>query len=73
MCLAWGGIDTVVVAAGVSALQPIMNIVKQGGVGHTKSVALKALDGNYIGPLVSVTTLVCMLVFSLDTTNKCHL
>ncbi|KAF8610768.1 NAD(P)-binding protein [Ceratobasidium sp. AG-I] len=58
---AWGGIDTVVVAAGVSALQPIMNIVKQGGVGHTKSVALKALEGNYIGPLVSATTLIPLL------------
>lgn len=57
---AWSGIDTVVVAAGVSALQPVMNIVKQGGVERAKSVALKAIEGNYIGPLVSATTMVCV-------------
>ncbi|KAG9126818.1 hypothetical protein FRC07_001850 [Ceratobasidium sp. 392] len=58
---AWNGLDTVVIAAGVSALQPIMNIVKQGGVGHTKAVAAKALEGNYLGPLVSAVTLIPLL------------
>ncbi|KAG8687387.1 hypothetical protein FRC09_013517 [Ceratobasidium sp. 395] len=58
---AWGGLDTLIVAAGVSALQPVMNIVKQGGVGHTKAVALKALEGNYIGPLVSAVTFIPLL------------
>ncbi|KAG8736745.1 hypothetical protein FRC12_017470 [Ceratobasidium sp. 428] len=63
---AWGGLDTLIVAAGVSALQPLMNIVKQGGVGHTKTVALKALEGNYIGPLVSAVTFIPLL----ETTSK---
>ncbi|KAG9094228.1 hypothetical protein FS749_012867 [Ceratobasidium sp. UAMH 11750] len=63
---AWNGLDTVVIAAGVSALQPVMNIVNQGGVGHTKAVALKALEGNYLGPLVSATTLIPLL----ETTSK---
>ncbi|QRW00325.1 short chain dehydrogenase [Ceratobasidium sp. AG-Ba] len=58
---AWNGLDTVVVAAGVSALQPVMSITKQGGVGHTKSVALRALEGNYLGPLVSAVTFIPLL------------
>ncbi|KAG9104583.1 hypothetical protein FRC06_001049 [Ceratobasidium sp. 370] len=63
---AWNGLDTVVIAAGVSALQPVMNIVKQGGVGHIKAVAFKALEGNYIGPLVSAATLIPLL----ETTSE---
>ncbi|QRV86275.1 short chain dehydrogenase [Ceratobasidium sp. AG-Ba] len=58
---AWNGLDTVVIAAGVSALQPVMSITKQGGVGHTKSVALRALEGNYLGPLVSAVTFIPLL------------
>ncbi|KAF8758996.1 Enoyl-(Acyl carrier protein) reductase [Rhizoctonia solani] len=54
----WNGLDTVVVAAGVSALQPVMNLVNQGGVGRAVTVAVKAIEGNYVGPLVSATTMV---------------
>ncbi|ELU44548.1 short chain dehydrogenase domain-containing protein [Rhizoctonia solani AG-1 IA] len=50
----WNGLDTVVVAAGVSALQPVMNLVNQGGVGRAVTVAVKAIEGNYVGPLVSI-------------------
>ncbi|KEP53309.1 short-chain dehydrogenase/reductase family protein [Rhizoctonia solani 123E] len=58
---AWDGVDTVIVSAGVSALQPVMNLVNQGGVSRAVSVAIKALEGNYMGPLVSVTTLIPLL------------
>ncbi|KAG8714881.1 hypothetical protein FRC11_006641, partial [Ceratobasidium sp. 423] len=54
---AWSGVDTIVIAAGVSALQPVMNLVKQGGVSRAVSVAIKAIEGNYMGPLVSATTM----------------
>ncbi|CAE7096349.1 unnamed protein product [Rhizoctonia solani] len=58
---AWNGIDTVIVSAGVSALQPVMNLVNQGGVGRAVSVAIKAIEGNFMGPLVSVTTMIPLL------------
>ncbi|KAH7340401.1 hypothetical protein B0J17DRAFT_715622 [Rhizoctonia solani] len=58
---AWNGIDTMIVAAGVSALQPVMNLVNQGGVSRAVSVAIKAIEGNYMGPLVSVTTMIPLL------------
>ncbi|CAE6531318.1 unnamed protein product [Rhizoctonia solani] len=58
---AWNGIDTIIVAAGVSALQPVMNLVNQGGVSRAVSVAIKAIEGNYVGPLVSATTMIPLL------------
>ncbi|CAE6515248.1 unnamed protein product [Rhizoctonia solani] len=58
---AWNGVDTVVVAAGVSALQPVMKLVDQGGVSRAVSVAIKAIEGNYMGPLVSATTMIPLL------------
>lgn len=66
----WGGLDTVIVSAGVSALQPVMTLagVEPGsndasvpsvdGIRQASAVALKAIGGNYIGPLVSAVTLV---------------
>ncbi|QRW27235.1 short chain dehydrogenase [Rhizoctonia solani] len=62
----WNGLDTVVVAAGVSALQPVMNLVNQGGVGRAVTVAVKAIEGNYVGPLVSATTMIPFL----ESTSK---
>ncbi|KAJ1310259.1 hypothetical protein OPQ81_007001 [Rhizoctonia solani] len=58
---AWNGVDTVVIAAGVSALQPVMNLVNQGGVSRAVSVAIKAIEGNYMGPLVSAITMIPLL------------
>ncbi|KDN41923.1 hypothetical protein RSAG8_07140, partial [Rhizoctonia solani AG-8 WAC10335] len=58
---AWNGVDTVIVSAGVSALQPVMNLVNQGGVSRAVSVAIKAMEGNYMGPLVSVITMIPLL------------
>lgn len=63
--------DTLVVAAGVSALQPLMaiagvdtdsdNILKQAtkeGVQRVADVAAAATQGNYVGPLISAVTFV---------------
>ena len=68
----WKGLDSLVVAAGVSALQPLMAIagvdteVENTSVGHaTKegiqrvaNVAAAATRGNYVGPLISAVTFV---------------
>lgn len=63
--------DTLVVAAGVSALQPLMaiagvdtdsdNTFKQAtkeGVQRVADVAAAATQGNYVGPLISAVTFV---------------
>ena len=69
--IAWGGLDTHVIAAGVSALQPLMAVagveVERGvslkdasseGIQHTADVALAAIRGNYIGPLIAAIAFV---------------
>ncbi|TFY54112.1 hypothetical protein EVJ58_g9049 [Rhodofomes roseus] len=69
----WSGVDTVVVCAGVSALRPLMEVAgleRDGrsftpsqataeGLKHTVDVARKAVNVNYLGPLVSAVALVC--------------
>ncbi|KAG5640680.1 hypothetical protein DXG03_007544 [Asterophora parasitica] len=73
----WQGVDTVVVAAGVSALQPLMAVAgvesHSGGASFTPPQASaesiqKAVDisaaatrGNYVGPLVSAITFIPLL------------
>jgi len=70
----WGGLDTLVVAAGVSALQPLMAVAgveaKRGtnlqeatneGIRRTANVAAAAVQGNYVGPLIAAVTFVPML------------
>ncbi|EFI28555.1 hypothetical protein CC1G_13577 [Coprinopsis cinerea okayama7 len=71
----WGGLDTLIVAAGVSALQPLLAIAGADvrgseltsthttteGIQRTRSVALAALNGNYIGPLVAAVTFIPLL------------
>lgn len=56
----WGGIDTLIVAAGVSALQPLMNVAgvddpdadaTSEGITHAVETAKKAMNSNYFGPL----------------------
>ena len=67
--LEWHGLDTLVVTAGVSALRPVLEIAGVGdgsaaaqpsvdGVQRVADVALAAIQGNYIGPLLSVVTMV---------------
>ncbi|THH09972.1 hypothetical protein EW146_g8511 [Bondarzewia mesenterica] len=66
----WGVLDTLVVSAGVSALQPLLHVAGVDGqtsdaglptvegVRRTADIALAATKGNYLGPLVSAVTLV---------------
>jgi hypothetical protein len=58
-----------IVAAGVSALRPVLEIAgvegpsvtepSLDGVQRVEDVALAAIKGNYLGPLLSVVTMVC--------------
>ena len=69
----WKGFDTLVVAAGVSAVQPLMAIAgvdadsgddtsvvqaTKEGIQRVADVAAAATRGNYVGPLISATTFV---------------
>ena len=66
----WHGLDTLIVAAGVSALRPVLEIagvegpsVTQPdvkGVQQVEDAAMAAIRGNYLGPLLSVVTMVCL-------------
>ncbi|KAG6824186.1 hypothetical protein H0H92_007744 [Tricholoma furcatifolium] len=76
----WQGVDTIIVAAGVSALQPLMAVAgveaDAGGASFTPSQASeeslqRAVDisgaaarGNYTGPLVTAITFIPLLVSS---------
>ncbi|KAJ8473723.1 hypothetical protein ONZ45_g16193 [Pleurotus djamor] len=66
----WGGFDTLIVAAGVSALQPLMTLagVKDRttdataeGIAQTVEIAGKAISGNYYGPMASAIAFIPML------------
>ncbi|KAJ7769902.1 hypothetical protein B0H16DRAFT_235541 [Mycena metata] len=71
---AWGGLDTLIVAAGVSALRPLMEVAgaptsESGSVGkdaiqHVVDVTGSATRGNYIGPLVAAVTFIPLLQHS---------
>lgn len=67
----WGGLDTIHVCAGVSALQPIMALTGRtaeaaeeaadaaaGGIQTAVEIAGKAVQGNFVGPLVAALTFV---------------
>jgi len=63
----WQGVDTVIVAAGVISLQPLLSVanlkhesdhVELEGVKRVVEVSQAALHSNFIGPLVSATTFV---------------
>ncbi|TFK48060.1 NAD(P)-binding protein [Heliocybe sulcata] len=68
----WRGLDTLVVAAGVSALKPLMEVAgveKKGkifsppqayetGLQKAVEIANAAMKGNYVGPLVAASTTV---------------
>ncbi|KAG9223501.1 hypothetical protein CCMSSC00406_0006993 [Pleurotus cornucopiae] len=66
----WGGIDTLIVAAGVSALQPLMNVAgihdpnadaTSEGITHAVETAKKAMNGNYFGPLGAAVAFIPLL------------
>lgn len=64
---AWGGLDTMHVCAGVSALQPIMALTGRTdvesdasaeGVSRAAKIAGRAIKGNFEGPFIAAVTLV---------------
>ncbi|KAI0833265.1 NAD-P-binding protein [Trametes gibbosa] len=71
----WGGLDTLIVSAGVSALHPLLEVAgleqRDGvfypprtnaeGIKRAVSVATAAVQGNYLGPLVSAVTFIPLL------------
>jgi len=71
----WRGVDTIIVAAGVSALQPLMAVAgvevhgsgfkpaqaSRAGIQEAVDVGLAATRGNYIGPLVAAITFIPLL------------
>lgn len=70
---AWGGLDTVHVCAGVSALQPVMALTgrvdgeEEGdasaqGVDKAVEIARRAMKGNFEGPFIAAVTFVRALI-----------
>ncbi|KAG8817184.1 hypothetical protein FRC17_011333 [Serendipita sp. 399] len=66
----WGGIDTLHICAGVSSLRPLLDIAGSphgskpttlDEIKHTQSIAQKAIDGNFIGPLLAALTFIPQL------------
>ncbi|EJD55237.1 NAD(P)-binding protein [Auricularia subglabra TFB-10046 SS5] len=73
----WGGVDTVIIAAGVSALRPLLSVagvehdirgnafapgqVTLAGLQNAQHVAERAVAGNYIGPMLSLIALIPVL------------
>ncbi|KAJ7046220.1 hypothetical protein C8F04DRAFT_1387826 [Mycena alexandri] len=68
----WGGLDTLIVAAGVSALRPLMDVagatastsnsnVEKAAIEHVVDVAAAATRGNYVGPLVAAVAFIPLL------------
>lgn len=66
----WGGLDTIQICAGVSALRPIMALTgdqppgvdaSASGIQTAVDTAGRAVQGNFFGPLVAALTFVPML------------
>ncbi|KAI0388740.1 short-chain dehydrogenase [Xylariaceae sp. FL0594] len=66
----WGGLDTMHVCAGVSAVQPVMALTGIGsseedapvaGIRRAADVAATATEGNFFGPLMAALTFIPML------------
>ncbi|KAI9450502.1 hypothetical protein BJY52DRAFT_1302195 [Lactarius psammicola] len=68
----WHGLDTLAISAGVSALRPVLEIAGVSGVSaatqptadgvqRVADVALAAIKGNYVGPLLSVVTMIPLM------------
>ncbi|KAH7884080.1 hypothetical protein F5I97DRAFT_1898124 [Phlebopus sp. FC_14] len=75
---AWNGLDTLVVTAGVSALQPLMAVAgvdmsvvdifgtqaSPEGVQHAVNAATAAVSGNFLGPYIAAITFIPLLTYS---------
>ncbi|KAG0703439.1 hypothetical protein DFH29DRAFT_916352 [Suillus ampliporus] len=71
----WDGIDTLIITAGVSALQPLMSVAgvtasKDGlslphataeAMDHAVGIAKAALDGNFFGPYIAAIAFIPLL------------
>ncbi|KAJ8076445.1 hypothetical protein PM082_000868 [Marasmius tenuissimus] len=61
----FGGIDTLIISAGVSATRPLLDIASSPspseGIHRAVSAANAALQSNYIGPLVAAVTFIPLL------------
>ncbi|KIK51942.1 hypothetical protein GYMLUDRAFT_180748 [Collybiopsis luxurians FD-317 M1] len=66
----WEGIDTIIVAAGVSALRPILEVAQvttpesdasEQGIQSAVNAAEAATKGNYIGPMIAAIAFIPML------------
>ncbi|KAI9061850.1 NAD-P-binding protein [Trametes sanguinea] len=72
---AWGGLDTLMVSAGVATLKPCLEVARVGtsdrgfspphadriGIVHLVDIANKALQPNYLGPLIAAVTFIPLL------------
>lgn len=70
--IAWHGLDTLILTAGVSALQPLMSVAgvdmsapdivgsqaSPEGIQHAVSAATAAVNGNFIGPYIAAISFV---------------
>ncbi|KAI0312889.1 hypothetical protein OF83DRAFT_1143849 [Amylostereum chailletii] len=64
--IGWGGLDTLVVSAGVSATRPLLDVAgadlpdgpTAAGAQRAAQAAQSALNANYLGPLLSAVTLI---------------
>ena len=62
----WEGLDTIHLCAGVSALQPVLELAgvegndatTSEGIQNAKDIAGKAVQGNFLGPMVAALTFV---------------
>ena len=72
MSIAWRGLDTLIVTAGVSALQPLMSVAgvdmsapdivgsqaSPEGIQHAVNAAMAAVHSNFIGPYIAAIAFV---------------
>ncbi|KAK7931327.1 hypothetical protein PG985_002039 [Apiospora marii] len=66
---AWGGLDTLHICAGVSALQPVMDLTgaapgedaTAAGIEKVVEITGRATQGNLVGPLVAALTFIPLL------------
>lgn len=76
----WNGLDTLVLSAGVSALQPLLSVagLKGSGAGmadieglnRVRDVAAAAMRGNFTGPLLSAVTYVSSCLSDTPNTHS---
>ncbi|KAG9310401.1 hypothetical protein JVU11DRAFT_9539 [Chiua virens] len=75
---AWHGLDTLILTAGVSALQPLMSVAgvdmfapdvfgsqaSPEGIRHAVDAARAAVNGNFVGPYVAAVTFIPLLSYT---------